>query len=41
VAFGIERWVLALLTQHGFDERVWPAPVRDALELQRAHVALP
>jgi acyl carrier protein len=37
VAFGIERWVLAFLTQHGTDQRRWPAPVRDALELRRAH----
>jgi acyl carrier protein len=40
VAFGIERWVLAYLTQHGFDERAWPHQVRDALEIQRAHAAL-
>jgi acyl carrier protein len=40
VAFGIERWVLAFLTQHGFDERAWPAPVREAMEIQRAHAAL-
>jgi acyl carrier protein len=37
VAFGIERWVLAFLTQHGTDQRRWPVPVRDALELRRAH----
>ena len=29
VAFGLERWVLAFLSQHGTDERSWPAPVRD------------
>jgi len=40
VAFGIERWVLAYLTQHGFDEHAWPAPVRDGLEVQRARAAL-
>jgi acyl carrier protein len=39
VAFGVERWVLAYLTQHGFDERIWPAQVRDVLEIQRAHAA--
>jgi seryl-tRNA synthetase len=27
VAFGLERWVLAFLTQHGLDERAWPDPV--------------
>ena len=40
MAFGIERWVLAFLTQHGFDERAWPAPARDALQVQRTHAAL-
>jgi acyl carrier protein len=39
VAFGIERWVLAFLAQHGFDEPAWPAPARDALEIRRAHAA--
>lgn len=39
VAFGIERWVLAFLTQHGLDESHWPAPARQALELRRAHAA--
>lgn len=38
-AFGIERWVLAFLTQHGLDERAWPAPAREALEIRRAHAA--
>lgn len=28
VAFGLERWVLALLTQHGVDEREWPSAAR-------------
>lgn len=37
IAFGIERWVLALLTQHGLDERDWPAVVRDGLEFQQRH----
>ena len=27
VGLGIERWVLAAFTQHGFDERRWPAAV--------------
>jgi acyl carrier protein len=39
VAFGIERWVLAFVTQHGTDQRRWPAAVRDALELRRAHAS--
>ena len=28
VAFGLERWVLAVLAQHGVDERTWPAAAR-------------
>ena len=28
VGLGIERWVLAAFTQHGFDERRWPDAVR-------------
>ena len=28
VGLGIERWVLAAFTQHGFDERRWPTAVR-------------
>lgn len=39
VAFGVERWVLAFLTQHGLDESRWPAPARQALALRRAHAA--
>ncbi|HYC52090.1 MAG TPA: hypothetical protein VEB19_13330 [Gemmatimonadaceae bacterium] len=39
VAFGVDRWVLAFLTQHGFDERSWPSIIRDALERQQAHAA--
>jgi seryl-tRNA synthetase len=31
VAFGIERWVLAVLAQHGTSERAWPSAVRDWL----------
>ena len=38
-AFGIERWVLAFLTQHGLDERVWPAPAREALAIRKTHAA--
>jgi acyl carrier protein len=29
VAFGLERWTLAFLAQHGTDERGWPGPVRE------------
>lgn len=39
VAFGVERWVLAYLTQHGFDELAWPQQVRDGLEVRRTHAA--
>lgn len=39
VAFGIERWVLAFLTQHGLDEDAWPRAMRDAIDVQRAHAA--
>ena len=28
VAFGLERWVLAILAQHGVDESAWPDSVR-------------
>ena len=31
VAFGLERWVLALLAQHGVDETGWPTAARDWL----------
>ena len=30
VGFGLERWVLALFTQHGFDGQAWPRSLRDA-----------
>jgi acyl carrier protein len=40
VAFGLERWVFAFLTQHGLDARTWPASARNAVEIQRAHAAL-
>jgi seryl-tRNA synthetase/acyl carrier protein len=41
IAFGIERWVLAFLTQHGLDERSWPVPVRHAMEHERVDVTVP
>lgn len=28
VAFGLERWVLAFLTQHSINPKLWPDPVR-------------
>jgi seryl-tRNA synthetase len=31
VGLGIERWVLAAFTQHGFDEQRWPEAVRNAI----------
>ncbi len=31
VGLGIERWVLAAFSQHGFDPERWPAPVRAAI----------
>ena len=31
VGLGIERWVLAAFTQHGFDEARWPEQVRDVI----------
>jgi seryl-tRNA synthetase len=31
VGLGIERWVLAAFTQHGFDESRWPKAVRDII----------
>jgi seryl-tRNA synthetase len=31
VGLGIERWVLAAFSQHGFDGERWPAAVRDAI----------
>ncbi|WP_165066867.1 class-II aminoacyl-tRNA synthetase family protein [Paludisphaera rhizosphaerae] len=34
VAFGLERWVHAFLTQHGVDARRWPEVVRSAREFQ-------
>lgn len=36
VAFGLERWVLALLAQHGVDERAWPDAARAWLAQARA-----
>jgi seryl-tRNA synthetase len=31
VGLGIERWVLAAFTQHGFDEKRWPEAVRNVI----------
>ena len=31
VGLGIERWVLAAFTQHGFDEKRWPEAVRNII----------
>jgi seryl-tRNA synthetase len=31
VGLGIERWVLAAFTQHGFDPARWPKDVRDII----------
>ncbi len=31
VGLGIERWVLAAFTQHGFDEQRWPEAVRNII----------
>jgi seryl-tRNA synthetase len=31
VGLGIERWVLAAFTQHGFDPMRWPKPVREII----------
>ena len=36
VAFGLERWVLAILAQHGLDDRTWPSGVRTWLNAWRA-----
>jgi acyl carrier protein len=35
VAFGLERWVLAFLTQHGLEQATWPADVRGWLSSRR------
>jgi acyl carrier protein len=41
VAFGLERWVLAFLAQHGIDEGAWPATVREscASEVEHGRIA--
>jgi seryl-tRNA synthetase len=31
VGLGIERWILAAFTQHGFDPARWPAAVRSKI----------
>ena len=36
VAFGLERWVLAFLAQHGVDETAWPIGARDWLRSAHA-----
>ena len=36
VAFGLERWVLAFLAQHGVDETAWPVGARDWLRSAHA-----
>ena len=35
IAFGLERWVLAILAQHGTNEREWPTATRDWLTRAR------
>ncbi len=35
VAFGLERWVLALLAQHGLETKSWPNAARDWLAAAR------
>ena len=37
VAFGLERWLLALLAQHGVDGHEWPDDARSWLQAARAH----
>jgi len=39
VAFGLERWVLAVLAQHGVDARDWPEDASRWLETSRARRA--
>jgi seryl-tRNA synthetase len=31
VGLGIERWVLAAFTQHGFEKSRWPVAIRDRI----------
>ena len=38
VAFGLERWVLALMSQHGVDSRSWPNAARGWLDDTRPRV---
>ena len=40
VAFGLERWVLAFLTQHGLDESRWPEEVRASLSSRGGRVGV-
>lgn len=37
VAFGLERWVLAFLSQHGTDPRAWPSRARDSCSREVEH----
>ena len=37
VAFGLERWVLAFLAQHGTDHRAWPFRVRESCMREARH----
>jgi acyl carrier protein len=38
VAFGLERWVLAFLTQYGLDQSKWPEEVRSSVSSRRVGV---
>lgn len=38
VGFGIERWVIAFLSQYGFDENNWPQAIRDSFLASRGYV---
>jgi seryl-tRNA synthetase len=40
VAFGLERWVLAFLSQHGTDPRHWPDAARELRAREEAHARL-
>jgi len=40
VAFGLERWVLAFLSQHGTDPRRWPDAARELRAREEAHARL-
>lgn len=36
IAFGLERWIYAFLTQHGDDPSAWPDVVRSSPEMAGA-----